>query len=697
MMYAQYTYRLLLFACLLSKGVLAQHKLAQARPSQLKLPVVQLATWHQYRSDTLRLLWMPVRPARWQLYSQYGYRIERAERINNQLTPFTPVTASPLLPSSINPSTDVGALAAQQALTNTKPIGTDRTGSQDANQQSFQHLMVSLAAFRSHQTARSLGLGLIDPSARRNKQYVYRIYPLLPVAQKRYADTAIVTISTYRPSEQPVPPQLTAEGQERTVLLSWPARLISRQFVLYHIERSDDGKTFHRLTKAPLLYTDASVPVMNFQDSVSTNYRPYSYRLVGMNPFGEWITSPYVILGMGRDLTPPAAPFVETARHIGGKRVLLRWKQEPAEGDLRGFYVSRANALRGSYKRLLIRNGLTLLPKTERTFTDFDADLNGTNHYIVVAVDTAGNERPSIPAYVTMSDSIPPDPPTGLIARVDTARGVGYVTLRWRRNAERDIQGYKVFYAHNPDQAFSQRTNYTLTDSVFRDTITLRTLTRQIFYRVVAVDQHYNHSAFSKPLTVNRPDVVRPVAPLVTEIVNRETDVLVRWQTSPSEDVAAYRLYRREINSNWVLVQTFNRSELSTREYLDKNVQEGHSYAYSVQVVDNSGLESERSPSRTGRPIGSVYLVDMPVIQARYDEARKATYLTWTKSPAPYRIVIYRSQNNGPLLQVGAAESSRSGIYDTSLPQGRYAYVAKTVLASGRQSRLSEEIIVRIP
>jgi len=46
---------------------------------------------------------------------------------------------------------------------------------------------------------------------------------------------------------------------------------------------------------------------------------------------------------------------------------------------------------------------------------------------------------------------------------------------------------------------------------------------------------------------------------------------------------------------------------------------------------------------------------------------------------------------------VGAAESSRSGIYDTSLPQGRYAYVAKTVLASGRQSRLSEEIIVRIP
>ncbi len=657
--------------------------------------MARLVSWHSYQRDTVRLLWLPIRAANWLWFSQYGYQIDRADVVGGQPGVFEKIAAAPVLPA---PASQLSGPARDAMNPAPRPQRLDSTGSEEANDQALRHLMVTLAAFESPKTAQRLGLGWADATAQPGKTYAYRIFPLLPPAQHQPGDTTYRLVSTARPTTVLPPPQLRADGQERAVELSWSAQALAQRFVLYHIERSDDGRTFHRLTKIPLLHTTANVPTMAYRDSVTANYRPYAYRLVGMTPFGEWITSPYVVQGMGRDKTPPAQPFIDAARHLGGKRVLLTWRQEPAEGDLRGFYISRASTLRGSYKRVLIRNALTLLPKTERTYTDFDADLSGGNHYMVVAVNTAGNERPSIPAYVVMSDSIPPAPPTGLTARVDTVNGRGMVTLRWRKSPEKDVQGYKVFYANDPSGPFSQRTHRTLTDSVFRDTIALKTLTKQVFYRVVALDQHYNHSGFSALLAMNRPDIVRPAAPLITEILNHEADMEVRWQASPSNDVVAYRLYRREAGRDWVLARTFRGAEMTTRQYVDKNVREGQRYDYAMQVVDNSGLESDRSPVGTGQLPEAVYLSETPTMQVRYDDSRKAAYLTWTlTTPPPYRLVIYRSHDNGPLLPITTATADQRGYLDTSPQPGRYAYVAKAVLPSGRQSRLSQRVSLRIP
>ena len=700
---------LLILLLLLSSLAMAQTRprpaparLATAsRPAPKAAPVVnRLVSWHSYQRDTVRLLWMPVRASNWLWFNQYGYQIDRAEVVAGEPGTFTRITAAPVLPAPASQLTG----PAREAMNPTdqpqrRADSGDSTGSDEANNQALRHLMVTMTAFESPETARRLGWA--DVTAQRGKTYAYRIFPLLPSAQHQPGDTTYLTVPTNRPTATLPPPQLEAESHERAVTLAWPAQALARRFVLYHIERSDDGRTFRRLSRVPLLHASDNVPTMAYRDSVPENYRSYAYRLVGMTPFGEWLISPYVVRGMGRDLTPPVAPLIEAALHLGGSRIRLAWQQRPT-GDLRGFYISRGSSLRGSYRKLLLTNARPLLGPTERTYTDLDADPAGQNHYMVVAVDTAGNESPSPSAYVPLTDSLPPAAPTGLVARIDTGRGLGYVTLRWRRNPETDVQGYKVFFAHDPTRPFSQRAHRTLSDTVFRDTIVLRTLTKQVFYRVVALDYHYNHSAFSGTLPVTRPDVVRPAVPLITSVLGRESEIEVRWQTSPSLDVAAYRLLRRTGGSEWALVQIFREADLPTRQYTDKAVREGERYEYAVQVVDQSGLESEQSPGYVGQVVGAIYLPHIPTVQVRYDEARRVVRLTWiTTAPAPYRVVIYRSRltgrTEGPPLPIGTAEATQPDYIDALMPEGRYAYLAKIVLPSGQQSRLGPRTEVRIP
>ena len=426
---------LLIFLLLLSSLAMAQTRPrpaparpATAKPATASRPapkaasvVNRLVSWHSYQRDTVRLLWMPIRAANWLWFNQYGYQIDRAKVVAGEPGTFTRLTAAPVLPA---PASQLSGPAREAMNPGPQPQRRDSTGSDEADNQALRHLMVTMAAFESPETARRLGLGWADATAQRGKTYAYRIFPLLPAAQHHPGDTTYLLVPTTRPAATLPPPQLEAESHERAVTLAWPARALARRFVLYHIERSDDGRTFRRLSRVPLLHASDNVPMMAYRDSVPANYRPYAYRLVGVTPFGEWITSPYVVRGMGRDLTPPTAPLIEAALHLGGSRIRLTWQQRPT-GDLRGFYISRGSTLRGSYRKLLLTNVRPLLGPTERTYTDLDADPAGQNHYLVVAVDTAGNESPSLPAYVPLTDSLPPAAPTGLVARIDTGRGLG--------------------------------------------------------------------------------------------------------------------------------------------------------------------------------------------------------------------------------------------------------------------------------
>ena len=222
---------------------------------------------------------------------------------------------------------------------------------------------------------------------------------------------------------------------------------------------------------------------------MARNYVPYRYRVLGITPFGELSTDAPIITAMGRDRTPPVPVHLTEVKDEKGKLV-VHWEQPTQDADLKGYRVEKAPTAKSDHHAL--HTGL--LPKNTFSFTDTSTYLIGENHYRVASVDTAGNVSYSNAGYGSLIDSVPPAPPIHISGTIDTT---GLATLHWPLGKEQDIMGYRVFFANAPDHAFNNLTPYPIADTVFHDTVQIKTLTKRIYYRVVAVDRNYNHSEFS--------------------------------------------------------------------------------------------------------------------------------------------------------------------------------------------------------
>ncbi|WP_028669030.1 fibronectin type III domain-containing protein [Runella zeae] len=650
----------------------------------------QINAWQHYTNDTLQLLWTPLTADAWLRNHTYGYRIERAEIIKGQRPRFALLTPQPLKPldktnwKRISPE----SAAAYQAIYGSNGSNsTEGIGKNEANQQEMRHFMALLSAFKSPEVAYQMGIGFRETNLVRNKKYLYKIYAALPKNAKN--DTAYISIDTSKPTVLKSPPVLKVDELEKTVVVHWPAKSYAQDFVMYHIERSDDGKVFRRITKTPLIHADRRAQESSYKDSLGINYRPYVYRLVGMTPFGVWKTGEFTTIAMGRDKTPPSQPFIESAKHLGGQRIEITWKQEPYDDDLSGFWVRRASHIDGQFKNLTVMP----LPKTERRFVDDKADLNSTNHYIVYAVDTAGNERASFAAYASLQDSIAPVPPQKLTGKISPK---GEVTIRWKKNDEKDLMGYYVYYANDPTHEFSQVTHQMLVEPEFRDTITLRSLTKKVYYRVVAADKHFNHSQFSEILELKRPDSIKPVVPLITHIDVKENEATIHWGASPSDDVVEYRLYRREQKKEATLMKSFTKNTLSIRQY--KDVLQPHiTYEYYLEVVDENGLVSDKSPVQAAKAIPSFYLTDSPQPSVTYIDKSKQTKITWSyKGKETYRMIIYRAQDKRAFKVIGIA-SQQEGLFMDKPPRiGTYQYMLKAIAEDGRETKFSNPVEIKL-
>src|SRR6056297_3068879 len=141
------------------------------------------------------------------------------------------------------------------------------------------------------------------------------------------------------------------------------------------------------------------------------------------------------------------------------------------------------------------------------------------NYYVIQAVDTAFNVSSSIPAAVTLIDTIPPAAPVWLSGDIDS---LGVVTLKLENKPENDLMGYRLYKANYPDHEPSVIfegfvDDDTLQDEIptaFTDTVTLNTLTPRIYYKIKALDFNFNQSGFSEMMVIERPDTIPPTAPV---------------------------------------------------------------------------------------------------------------------------------------------------------------------------------------
>ncbi|MBI4535673.1 MAG: hypothetical protein HY708_05295, partial [Ignavibacteriae bacterium] len=465
----------------------------QAGPVPRDPGFAQIKVIAQATTDSVVLRWAPSTPHGWRVANYTGYVVER----RSGSAPFvriTPDTIHQWMPDKfiqmVNENPDhpylglaLNALWGDSTLLSTAG-GRDTIGAlAEKNMTLYSYAL--FAADNDPLIAEALGLRYVDKSVRSGERYTYRIS--LNERRDYRIDAGEVTVDVRNPLAGPRPANLAAKGLDKRIELRWDAQP-TNDYSGYNILRSDDdGRTYTKLNNRPIvLLTTPEVNQLGigvFTDSAIINYKIYKYRVIGINAFGQAGT-PGEVEAFGRDMTPPPAPMIKNPEQLGKTRIRLTWEMTEFVPDFLGFIVTRSAFVDSNYRALTPRP----LPRTAREYIDEAAD-DFQPYYVVSSIDTAGNIAPSFPVHAILIDTLPPSVPRGLLGVIDTN---GVVRLSWKRNPERNLLGYRVLRANAIEHEFSQLTGEVWKDTVFADTVEVNTLTRYVYYKIAAVNTHYN-------------------------------------------------------------------------------------------------------------------------------------------------------------------------------------------------------------
>ena len=327
-------------------------------------------------------------------------------------------------------------------------------------------------------------------------------------------------------------------------------------YVAYIIERSTDNKTYMPTTTIPFTNPDVSnelyTPYIYRVDSLPDNESIYYFRVSGVTSFGDIGPPSDPVSGRGQYLSYEVPELAPPKINKLDNVIELNWSfPEDLNSEIQGFFVEKSNKSSGVYTTL---NSKLISPGDRRIVVPAKS---GVGYYRVIAKDSRGKERASLPYLVQLADSIPPAAPENFSSAIDSLN----VILRWDRSNEGDILGYHIYKANFPDSEFYQITKDLISEDNFwiDSALNFKSLHKDLYYRIRAVDSYFNQSEFSKTLKVEIPDIQPPIPSLIKQAKSTFQGVELSWVPSSSEDLAHQILYRTKSDSiNWVRIYEFS-------------------------------------------------------------------------------------------------------------------------------------------
>jgi fibronectin type 3 domain-containing protein len=659
----------------------------------------------QNEGDSIVVRWAPGSAVVWLLAQKAGFTFRRRVFRKSDKNVFTLVDSSAVVihawpldtwAAYFKSSGDsLSAIAAQVLYGKTLAFDNDRQGNslgtifEKYNEQQNRYGFALLLADFDPAVAEGLGFRFVDRQVQKNLYYLYSVHPA-EMRPGMHADTGRVLVSGAEIYSRKKFPDLSSIQGDRVIHLFWPADDPANPYSGYIIERSEDGKHFTRLNRLPFISFNKVKGVrkpVQYNDSVAADYKKYYYRVCGINAFGDRSFPSPVISAMAVDLTPPAPPLITEIKNTGADgKIVFHWEKNNRETDFNGYVVGRSTNLKGPFEPL----STDLLPFDTHDFTDEHPNTNAPNFYMVAAVDTANNAGRSMPAYMNAEDHTPPTQPAGLAGNIDSA---GKVTVHWNWNKEDDLAGYKIFFSNAANDIFTPVGAALLTDTLFTDSITLKTLTKSIFYQVIAYDRNMNASPASEILEMHKPDIIPPVAAIIHDFNVSDTAVVLRWFPSTSDDAATQNLYRMEDSiSTWKLL-----SELPVMDtaFTDNTVKPNHYYSYTIETLDSSGLGSGKS-----FPL-NVYVYNKgytgTIINFKVNKNENNVILSWSAPGGEVNYyILFKGENNKGLKMAGNITGDKLS-YEESAAKGSFQYAIKAIYKNGKESAVSEIKTIEVP
>ena len=678
---------IILFFIIISNGF-AQNKKEETTTIEKK-PGIQVIA--RIQKDRILLRWAVTSPIAWKKLNTYGYLVERytITRDNKTLpTPEKVILSQVLKPEPLEnwekliQDNDNAAIIAQAIYGEDFSVsGTDKIENiinlSEETEQRFTFALFT--ADKDFEIAKKAGLGFEDKTAKENEKYAYRVSSNIPETEMNIDYGGVfVGLKEYEPLPKPM--DFTAHFNDNSTMLSWNFKILSHAYGSYYVERSTDKKIFERITDKP--YTSLNQENTNnnrifYVDSIANN-KPYSYRIQGISSFGELGPYSEVITGKGKSLLK-FVPHLTVKDFKDDTTVTLTW-EFPEEGneEISGFELNRSDRDDEKYTTVL-KN----IPPRNRSVTY--NKLSSTNYFTITAIGKQGNSRTSFPMLVQPVDSIPPSKPIGLEGIIDS---LGIVKITWTPNKEKDLMGYRIYRGNTAEEEFSQLTVSPSEPNTYEDKVIIKSLNSKVYYRVIAVDYHYNMSPFSETLIIKKPDVIPPTSPVFTKYEIKDNAVFLEWVNSQSDDVASHQLYRKENDQEkWELILN---DVTKPESFQDKKTNEGSTYRYAIFATDQSGLISNPTPEIA--LFIPKYTVK-PAVKGFYAQTNAATKsidLSWDyKESDVDSFEIYKATNQEPLQLIQILKGKVRKLSDPTLTINTiYKYGIRAQFKDGTMSKM---------
>nr|WP_315033176.1 hypothetical protein [uncultured Chryseobacterium sp.] len=551
-----------------------------------------------------------------------------------------------------------------------------------------------MAADLDFEVAKLAGWGYVDTDVKPNERYLYTVSVIqegqstnrLPVSGEALA--ALTAIQ-----ELPKPLDFIALFKDQTVTLSWEYLQLRETYTAYYVERAEEGSSFKELGDLPVMNMNDNegkqTRGMIFVDSLKQNNTKFSYRIRGKTIFGDY--GPYSdnISGAGKK-SMEAAPRISELSMGEDESIALEWEfPKEAEKDIFSFELlySETDA-QNTYKT--IKNKI---PVTTRSLVT--KSLSPSNYYKILVVGKGGDRRESFSVLAQPNDTTPPETPIDFKGKIDS---LGIAHLQWKANTEKDLEGYHVFRGIQKGDELVRLTPQAITGNTFEDKVTLENLNAKVYYYITATDRRKNQSKPSIILELEKPDQVKPQAPVFTKYkLEDDGKITLQWLKSHSDDVVAHQLYRQAKDSedkSWKMI--YETREIKPEyTYTDKDVEVDKQYTYYMLAIDKSKLQSDQSLEITLRSNSFEAQSILTHLSGLANRSKAQIELNWKMNGDDAgEILVYRQKGSGKPSLWGTLTGKQNFLEDRSIQVGNtYTYLLKPMLKSNRVAK-TEKIAI---
>lgn len=654
-------------------------------------PVTSIHASCFVKENCILIRWVPENKQLFDLAVKNGYKITR-QALNEGKTINEIVLAENVRPI---PQTDSltwvnlmkenkNSILVFKTFYENKTSATLSVKEKEKQEKMLYHLMLLSCNFDSRLAA-SAGLFLTDSTINNKTCYRYKIEINSAPKNANYSPTTF-TVNASELSKNPKINGLNGKFKNKTVQLKWHATPFVNNYAGYAIERSLDSLEFVRVNAAPVILLTSSYEKNKehifYTDTLPSLKKRYYYRIRGINYFGELSLPSNTISGEGFEELK-TAPYIDSVKIISDQGIYVAWqlKNKNEIARVKKYVLLRSQNDQGPY--------LAIHEANQNEFAFTDKNPNYANYYKIAAVSFNDDTLYSFSRLVLIPDTVPPEKPKGLKATVDKS---GALILTWENNSENDLQGYKVFKSNALHEEFTQVSNKFIQNPEFNDKLNLNTLSKSVFYAVVATDKNYNNSPLSEPLEVKRPDTIAPVAPIITELKIKDKGIVVSWIKSSSNDVKLYALYRKdEKNLKQEKIKEWQQNDTTT-SCVDSLAETGQGYYYYLMAIDESNNTSvSNSPYIKYETGFRKKINDFSFV---VDRNKKVIRLFWKyEEPEIDKYIIYRAGKKEALTIIKTL-AHPANTYEDKYPNigNTYYYRIKAVYNNGAESIISDAI-----